>query len=167
MSTTNADTTRFLELLEKRIGLLNTLAEALTAARADIVSFDIDGLETRIAAQERLCLDIRSLDGDLDRIQRQCAAHLKPPSSTTGKLAGASVNSNLSPRLQETLHRLHDAQAKVKQLNDAHQALLRRSRRTIGALLNTYRTLAPGLGLTYSDPAARYISAGIGAGERI
>jgi hypothetical protein len=138
------DTTRFLELLERRIALLGSLAAALVAARADAVSFDLDSLESRIADQQNLCGEIRSLDADIDQVQRHCAAQL----GTSHDSTQVSTRSS-GQRMQETLGRLRAAQASVKQLNDAHQNLLLRSRRTVGALLNSYRTFS----MTYSDPA--------------
>jgi hypothetical protein len=138
------DTTRFLELLERRIALLGSLAAALIAARADAVSFDLDGLESRIADQANLCVEIRSLDADIDLVQSRCAARLGA-SPESGQVAPKSGDTFM----QETLGRLRAAQVSVKKLNDAHQHLLVRSRRTAGALLNSYRTFS----LTYSDPA--------------
>jgi hypothetical protein len=149
-----ADTNHFLDLLERRILLLDSLAAALTAARADVVAFDLDGLESRIADQEHLCADIRSLDASIDRVQNQCATQL----GAAGQSAPAT-SPNDTIRMHNTLSRLREAQISVKHLNDAHQHLLRRSRRTVLALLNSYRTFA----LTYSDPA----SAQTAIGERV
>jgi hypothetical protein len=146
------ETTRFLGLLEQRIALLGSLAESLVAARTDVVSLDITGLESRIAHQEHLCTDIRSLDSQLDRLQRQCAAHLSVPSE---KSLAPGVHSE-SQRMREILARLQAAQSSVQQLNDAHQALLRRSRRTVGALLNSLHSFA----MVYSDPSAARETAG-------
>ena len=140
------DTTRFLELLEQRIALLGSLADSLVAARTDVVSLDINGLESRIAHQEHLCNDIRSLDGQLDRVQRQCAAQLALPSENI-LASGASSGGQ---RMREILTRLQAAQSSVQQLNDAHQLLLRRSRRTVSALLNSMHSFA----MIYSDPSA-------------
>jgi flagellar biosynthesis/type III secretory pathway chaperone len=145
------ENTRYLELLEQRLDLLSSLAAALTAARSDLVSIDIDVLESRIADQQRLCMEICSLDTQLDRLQHQCAAHfalsspreIVPPSDPD------------STRLQETLDRLARAQASVMQLNHQHQALLRRSRRTVSALLNSHHTFA----MTYSNPSNSRASA--------
>ena len=44
----SADATRYLDLLEQRIALLGSLADALVSAGASISAFDIDGLEARI-----------------------------------------------------------------------------------------------------------------------
>jgi hypothetical protein len=144
----------FLDLLEQRVALLTSLAESLSAASSSLVSFDIDSLESRIAQQERLCTDIRALDTQIDRVQRQCATQL-------GASATPSAVSNSAPdagtlRLRETSARLTKIQSTVKQLNDAHRILLRRSRRTVSALLNSYHSFAP----TYSDPASPRVSIG-------
>jgi hypothetical protein len=141
----SAETARYLELLEERLALLGSLAAALTAARTDIVSLDINGLEARIAEQERLCIEVRSLDAQLDRVQRQCAAHFMGQSAPT---PGRSLDTDLIRR-RETLDRLNRVQATVKQLNAEHQALLRRSRRTVSALLHSYHSFSS----TYSNPA--------------
>ena len=63
-----------------------------------------------------------------------------------------------SIRCRETLNRLARVQANVMQLNDEHQALLRRSRRTVSALLNSYHSFA----MTYSNPSTQSASTGEG-----
>jgi len=136
----SADHTRYLDLLERRLALLGSLASALTAARTDIVALDIAGLESRIADQDKLCAEIRSLDAHLDRVQQQCATHAVAP-------APASDPDSL--RCREILARLSQAQATVRRLNDEHRALLRRSRRTVHALLNSYHSFA----MTYANPS--------------
>ncbi len=143
------DTHRYLELLEQRIALLSSLAESLSTASTGIVSFDLDSLESRIAEQERLCTDIRALDEQIDHVQRHCATHLAAPNSRTTPDPDTLL-------LRDTAARLGEIQSTVKQLNDAHQILLRRSRRTVGALLNSYHSFA----MTYSDPAAARATAG-------
>ncbi len=52
----NNETERYLEMLDRRIGLLGTLAESFVEVRADIICLDVSGLEARIAQQEQLCL---------------------------------------------------------------------------------------------------------------
>jgi uncharacterized caspase-like protein len=147
-----SETTRYLELLEQRLALLGSLASALTAARADIVSLDISGLESRIVEQERLCVEIRSLDAQLDRVQRQCANYIgaAPAQAPRGSVDADTI------RRRETINRLNRAQAAVKKLNDEHRALLRRSRRTVSALLNSYHSFA----MTYANPGVSSASAG-------
>ena len=148
----SAEITRFLELLEQRIALLGSLADALVSARSDVVSFDLDGLEARIAKQERLCVEIRSVDARIDQVQRQCAAQLHP---VPGELPTDSPRHDRL-RMRETLTRLQEIQARVQRLNHVHQSLLRRSRRTVGALLNSYHSFA----MTYSDPSSVRASVG-------
>jgi hypothetical protein len=146
----SAETTRYLDLLERRLALLGSLAAALTATRADIVALDVDGLQARITDQERLCLEIRLLDAQLNRFQRQCAAH-----TTSGDSTASHAD---TIRCRQTLDRLKSAQVSVKQLNDEHRALLRRSRRTVNALLNSYHSFA----LTYANPSDTRSSRGAG-----
>ena len=142
----SADTTRYLDLLEQRIVLLGSLANALVSAGASISAFDIDGLEARIATQQQLCAEISALDSQIDSVQRHCAERVVLPRVNDISLTSAPENSPM----RQTLARLQAVQSSVKQLNDAHKILLQRSRRTVGALLNTYHTFA----MTYADPAA-------------
>jgi hypothetical protein len=150
----STEITRDLELLEQRLDLLGSLSAALTAARSDIVSLDISSFESRIADQQRLCVEIGSLDTQLDRVQRQCATHL----THSGEKAPNSALDSDATRRRETIERLARVQASVQKLNAEHQALLRRSRRTVNALLNSYHTFA----LTYSNPADHNASAAEG-----
>lgn len=151
MSTESA---RFLELLECRLALLGSLAEALSAARLDVVSLDITGLEERVREQERLCREIRTLDSELDRVQKQCGARVAAGSNRAS--AGGDAETPEAQRCRETIERLARVQSKVKQLNQEHQALLRRSRRTVNALLNSYHSFA----MTYANPAEERVAVG-------
>lgn len=122
----------YLELLEQRIALFDSLSASLLAARSAMVSVDIDGLESRIAQQREICANIEKLDEQIERLQYQCAAHLRMH-------GGVEPLANTA-ELEDVLHRLHQAQARVKELNAAHHALLKRSRRTVTALLNSLHT---------------------------
>jgi len=126
------ETTRYLELLELRITLLDSLSKTLAAARSAIVSFDIDALESQVAQQQQLCREIRALDEQVERLEYQCAAHLR--------LRGGHAADDSDTELDDALDRLHQAQANARSLNDVHQAILRRSQRTILALLHSLRT---------------------------
>jgi hypothetical protein len=126
------DNITYLELLEQRIALFNSLSASLLAARSAMVAVDIDGLESRIAQQREICGNIEKLDEQIERLQYQCAAHLR--------MHGGVEPLASTAQLEEVLHRLHQAQARVKELNTAHQALLKRSRRTVTALLNSLHT---------------------------
>ena len=140
----------FFHLLEQRIALLTSLADALAAARLEVVALDISGLEQRISEQARVCAQIRTLDTDLDRVQRQCANVLSLDTSSTHATAPDQH------RLRDLLSRLTAIQSTVKQLNNAHQMLLRRSRRTANALLISYQSFTQ----TYSDPAVTHATVG-------
>lgn len=142
----NTRATQYLALLEQRITLLGSLAGSLAAARTGIVALDIDGLEQRIREQESLCVSIQTLDAQIDRIQRDCAAQMR----LTAASDAVAPAEDGSVRLRETLARLSQVQSIVKKLNIEHQLLLRRSRRTVCALLNSYHSFA----LTYGEPGA-------------
>jgi len=139
----NNETERYLEMLDRRIGLLGTLAESFVEVRADIICLDVSGLEARIAQQEQLCRQVGALDRQLDKLQEQCVTSLRTSTGRSG-----SEREVVAARLVETGERMKSAQGRVKQLNATHQELLRRCRRTTGALLNLYSTFEA----TYAEP---------------
>jgi chromosome segregation ATPase len=144
----NNETERYLELLDRRIGLLRTLAESFVEVRADIICLDVSGLEARIAQQEQLCRQVGALDGQLDKLQEQCAASMRASSLLASTDRSGSEREVVAARLAETGERMKSAQGRVKRLNATHQELLRRCRRTTGALLNLYSTFEA----TYAEP---------------
>jgi len=139
---TEANTT-YLELLEKRIELLDSLASALLASRSAMAAFDVNSLEARIAQQQALCAEIQFLDEQIEHLPDPRAAHLRPNGP---EQSGAS-----SPKLAVILRRLHQAHEAVKQLNSAHRALVARSRCTVNALLNSLQAFEG----NYRDAALR------------
>jgi len=141
------DNTRFLKLLERRLDLLGTLTRALKDCGSDFVAMDLSAMERRIAEQEQLCSQIRSLDFEITRMQKSCSASAISPANTVWSNGdGAETNREV----RAMLSRISAAQLQLKCANDAHQALLRRSRRTVQVLLNVFNSLAP----TYSAPAS-------------
>ena len=132
----NANTTHFVSLLERRTDLLQLLIESLRSVRNAVIAFDVHGLETGIAEQKDLCARIRMLDADIDK-QRH-------------------GRDETDPRLRGAFERMIAAASLTHQLNHAQRSLLRHSRRTVDALMNSYRIFA----ITYADPAAGTHSAG-------
>lgn len=147
------DAKKTLDLLERRIALLGSLAQALSAASASAAAFDIDGLESRICEQERLCAEIGALDARLDRVQRVCAEQVRAGNGSPS----LGDRGRATAQLREAAARLQAAQAHVRKLNDAHQALMARSRRTIGALLHSYHSFVME---TYAKPEPAVCSMG-------
>jgi flagellar biosynthesis/type III secretory pathway chaperone len=133
---------QYFELLERRLALLGDLARALEASTGALVQMDIERIGRTVGDQERLCGEIRSLDRGIDALQRKCAAGL----DTRGE-GGA---------LEALLERVAKAQAEVRQLNERHAALVRRSRRTLDAMMNFLRSAAP----TYANPRLAGTTAG-------
>jgi hypothetical protein len=140
----NHEAQQYLALLDRRVALLGALAETLAASRQDIACLDVDGLQARISRQESLCQEVGTLDGQLDRLQEQCARTLH---AGEAQFTGPD-RAIFADELAGTQARMKRAQARVKALNQTHQALLRRCRRTAGALLNSYATFTA----TYVDP---------------
>src|ERR1700759_547216 len=134
-----------LEILDRRIALLESLAKSLAAAREEAVGLNVDEFEERIREQESFCAQIQDLDRQISRIQKDSEAQLRWSADTF-----VTLQAQPEARLQQTLTRLNEAQATVQRLNSEHKVLLRRSRRTVSALLNSYRSFA----LTYSRPGA-------------
>ncbi len=130
------------ELLERRLTLLGELVAALRASTDALVRMDIETIHQSVGNQERLCGEIRSLDRVLDALQRKWAAGM----AARGE----------SGRIDRLLERVAEAQAEVRQLNQRHAALVRRSRRTLDAMLNFLRSTAP----TYADPRLAGTAAG-------
>ncbi len=134
----NLSPASILQLIERRTVLLHALSEALTAASASVVGFDLEGLESRIADQQKLCLEVAALDLQMNELQSRLAKSFSPRISST-------------PELTLAISRLHEMQARVRFLNQSHQMLLQRSRRTAAALLNSYQSF---IAETYEDPAS-------------
>jgi flagellar FlgN protein len=147
-----SESARYLKLLEKRLELLGSLAKALTASRNDFVSMDLGAIERGIQEQEQFCAQIRSLDAEITRVQLGCAERTSQRPCTDAISWPGSPDSYASrdEQIRVTMGRVAAAQAELKRLNDAHQAMLRRSRRTVQVLLNLFNSYAP----TYSAPAS-------------
>ncbi len=121
----------FIELLERRLTLLGELAGELRSSTEALVGLDIDAMHQKVGEQERLCNELRSLDRGLDDLQRKCSAGLEP-----------GDDSSL------LLERMAQAQGEVRTLNRRHAALVRRSQRTLEAMMNFLHSASP----TYADP---------------
>src|ERR1700682_5367210 len=122
------DANRYLELLEQRTALLQSLSDALHAARAAVVTCDIAGFETRITQQESLCQEIERRNGELRVAQQKVGVSVS--------LCKPRENREWNQRLWNSLERLQIVRESVKRENECHQALVRRSKRTAPALLN-------------------------------
>jgi len=146
-----SETTRYLGLLERRLTLLDSLSKTLAESRDQFVSMDLEALGGRIAEQEQLCALIRSLDKEITSAQVRCAerAGVRPCTDAISWLDQRDGDAGQNTQIRRTLSRIATAQAELKRLNDAHQSMLRRSRRTVNVLLNLFNSYAP----TYGTPA--------------
>jgi hypothetical protein len=134
------------QFVERRTALLISLADALSAASASVVGFDLDGLEARITDQQQLSAEVARLDSQMNEIHSRFA--VSPYAQSTAL-----------PGFVEAIARLREAQTRVSRLNQSHQLLLERSRRTASALLRSYQTF---IADTYENPVRREIVRGPG-----
>lgn len=137
---------RYLALLEKRLSLLESLSSTIRSAQDDFVAMDLDAIHARLREQERFCARILSLDGDITQAQIRCAklVGLPPVTNEIFWPARTQENSSLTIKIRETLRRVASAQERLKRVNQAHQSLLRKSRRNVQALVNLFQSYAPG-----------------------
>jgi hypothetical protein len=115
------DTSRICDLLGERLRLLDSLAVELRACSTAMVALDLDGIHHRVAQQEQVCQQIRLVDREIETLQLRWSA--------------AERRESL-PAAKDLLTRISSAQTEVRRLNSAHAALLRRSRRTLRAMIN-------------------------------
>lgn len=147
-----SESTQYLKLLERRLELLASLAGTLAESRNDFISMDLGAIESRIAEQEQFCVQIRSLDAEITSVQIRCAerAGARPCTDAISWPGSRDGDPRQDEQIRATLGRVATAQAELKKLNDAHQAMLRRSRRTVQVLMNLFNSYAP----TYSAPVS-------------
>jgi hypothetical protein len=141
----NGEGERYWELLERRLALLDSLAKTLAESRADFIALDLEGMRGRIAQQERVCGQIRALDHDITQAQVRCARLAGVPCAS-GEIRWTDPGNTEGPvaeKIQQALRRVADAQTRLQRLNHDHQALLRRSGRTVRVLLNLFQSHAP------------------------
>jgi hypothetical protein len=115
------DTNTISALLGERLKLLDSLAVELRACSNAMVALDLEGIHRRVSQQEQVCQQIRSVDREIDVLQQRWTAQER---------------SDALPAVKDLLGRISTAQTEVRRLNSAHAALLRRSRRTLRAMMN-------------------------------
>ena len=144
---------RYLALLEKRLSVLEALSKTLAACRNDFIAMDLESMQNRIQEQEGFCSEIQNLDKDITNVQIRCAnfAGVSPRTSEIFWPDAVGPDDGFRGRIRETMQRVAAAQIELKRLNDAHQAMLRRSRATVGVLINFLQAYAPG----YSIPPSQ------------
>ena len=132
----NSQTAHYISLVERRTELLQLLIASLRTVRDAVVTFDMRRLEAGIAEQQDLCARIRMLDTDIEKSRQS--------------------RDDADPQLRGAFQHMIATASVTHQLNHAQRSLLRHSRRTVDALMNSYRMFA----LTYADPAANRRAAG-------
>lgn len=137
-----SESERYLKLLEQRLALLDSLVKTLAESRADFIAMDLDAIQGRIQEQEQFCTQIRTLDNDITSAQVRCAKLAGVPAHADEIFWPDSQGSpaNVGEQIRATMRRVAASQKELKRLNDAHQAMLRRSRRTVNVLVNFFHS---------------------------
>ena len=127
----------YLNLLERRLDRLRCLGMQLKESQAAFTAMDLDRITYYIDYQENLCNEIRSLDDQIRELnKRLCVAiptgiNLLAPDSLLSHLDEGSGR-----KLRIVMQGLANIQAEVKRLNRVQSDLLKRSKRSINALIN-------------------------------
>jgi len=144
------ESTRYLKLLEHRFSLLGLLTQSLIQSRSDFIAMKLDAMERLTAEQERLCAQVRSVDAELARVQTGGGEDAGLSPRLAGLCWPGSRDGDVQQdnRIRAMLDRIRLAQEELARANHAHQAMLRRSKRTVQILMNFFSSFAP----TYSSP---------------
>ncbi len=128
--------TAYLDLLERRTSALRLLAREMAAAREAFVTLDLERIQQHTLTQENLCSEIRFLDHEIAAL------------GETRAFAAGHEAAVARLRQAETEHA--QAAGAVARHNRVQGALLRRSRRSVNALMN----LLAKFSATYAAPRA-------------
>lgn len=152
-----SESQRYLGLLEQRLSLLESLSKTLAASRGDFIAMDLEAMQSRIQEQERFCAEIRTLDNHITSAQVRCAnaAGVLPRANEIFWPDTVPSDTGIGEQIQGAMQRVAAAQVELKRLNDAHQAMLRRTRRTVGVLLNFFHAHAPSYAVPPSPQAGK------------
>jgi len=128
---------RYLNLLERRLDTLRQLATQLKASQEAYTAMDLDRITYYINYQENLCSEIRSFDDQIRQLHKSLcdALHQELDLAAPDSLM-AHLDERAQRRLKVVTQGLANIQADVKRLNRIQAELLKRSRRSINALIN-------------------------------
>jgi hypothetical protein len=131
------DVQRYLDLLERHLGVLRLLADALRQSRQAFVGMNLGAIQQYTADQENLCAEIRFLNQEMEEVKHKLAVEFRLDSKTVDlKLLARQLDPDTARRLRLLLNGLESIQADVRRLNRVQAELLRRSRRSINVLMN-------------------------------
>ena len=128
---------RYLDLLERRHGVLNLLVEGLRDSRSAFIGLNLDAIQQHTTEQGNLCTEVRFLDQEMKDVKGKLAVEYHLDERTVGSESLAKqLDPDTARRLRLLLQGLESIQADVRRLNRVQAELLRRSRRSIHVLMN-------------------------------
>lgn len=143
--------TNLTSALERKLLLLHQLTEELCACRAAFVGMNLEAIYAHIAAQTRICDELRKIEGERAIAWQAISVSANEPANN-GTLSSwiQSLEPQPGERLRRVLTGLAVAEGEVRHLNHVHSVLLDGTRRTLHVLSNAMATLAP----MYAPPSA-------------
>ena len=142
---------RYLHLIERRLALVRELRDVLLKSRDAIVSMNLEETDRRTCEQERLCAQIRVTDANLAAAQSARAQQSgRPKQLGLSWISTQADDPAIIAKIRESMGALGELRIEVRKINAINRSLIRRSSRTLNALVNFVNGFAP----TYSDPKA-------------
>jgi hypothetical protein len=143
-------------LLQRRLALTRELASSLEQAQNAVVRSDLRGIEGHSALQRELCEALRQLESEArGQLPRSPVADESGQQQSWVQLPEDAVSPLVERRWKVLAQELSQVEMRVRQLNRAYGALLRRAQRTLQIFL---RVLASS-GNTYAPPKCAPASA--------
>ena len=134
------DDASYFALLEKRLGVMRRLAQALEQSQSSIVRMDAAAIEQQAAHQQDLCCAWGALETEVRRAHK---THLFPHKHTNNKPLASSANEAAGLERWALLKQdMAQVEIQIRHLSRVHAALLRRMRRSITVLGNVLATSA-------------------------
>jgi hypothetical protein len=146
----NREISVYASLLEKRAQMLRAVSAALQNSQNAVVELNLAQIYRHTAEQENLCAGLQKLDQEIRTVRQAIAVLLRAGGSDQNpKRLLREVDETVADRLRLAVDELAAVQAEVRRLNRVQSGLLRRSRKSIGAMTNfmadcleTYRAAA-------------------------
>lgn len=145
--------TTSLQLLERRLALMQDLANSLEQVQTAVVRSDLGGINGHTARQGELCEALRQLESEAVQIRNPIGGVL--PKQNIWAQLPEDVSPQVRERWQTLAQELTQVELRVVQLNRVYGALLRRAQRTLSIFMRVLASSAN----TYTPPECRPASA--------
>jgi flagellar biosynthesis/type III secretory pathway chaperone len=143
----NQELTSSVELFERRLALMRTLASSLEQVQHAVVRSDLRGMDDHTAKQREIC----------QALHRNSKRGESCPQKLRLNLAEGAVSPEMQRRCRTLAEELSEVEMRVSQLNRVYGGLLRRAQRTLQifqrVLASSANTYAPPKCLPANPPS--------------